>query len=336
MGPTASGKTALGIRLAQALGGVIINADTMQCYADLSIITARPTDEEMAQAPHKLYGIWPVSTHGNAMMWQELAIAEIKNAHAAGKLPILLGGTGMYIKSLIEGMAEVPAIPPELHEATKARYEANPQAFYKELQTKDPVMAARLTEGDLQRQIRAMEVLEHTGKSLAAWQDMPANPVFPPESYTSCYIDWPREELYARIDQRFDMMIEEGVLTEIMQMMVAIKSAFPDADPRDFEAASVRGIHEEQRVRKYQTLPLLRAHGVPEMMAYLCGDTTLEAAIDKAKQNTRNYAKRQLTFLRNQMPEAIVIPPDWSQDAQKAQQTIERLAKTIDRPLATH
>lgn len=313
MGPTASGKSAMGIHLAQKLDGVIINADTMQCYADCRIITARPDEAETAQAPHRLYGIWDAFTHGSAAMWHRLAITEIDAAHATGKLPILLGGTGMYIKSLIEGMAEIPPIPPLLHEATKARWRDDPEAFYAEFNRRDPVMAAKLEPNDQQRLIRAWEVLEHTGTSLDQWQKSPTTPTYRPEQCLQTFIDIERDMLYARINQRFDKMVEMGVLEEVKTLLNTLSNA--------------------NETIENNTLPLFRAIGLPELMAHLYGECRLEDAIEKAKTNTRRYAKRQLTWIRNQCEGALPIPHDLLKNPQKTDEFMESLAKRLDRRL---
>jgi len=318
LGPTASGKSALGVRLAQAFGGVIINADTMQCYSDLSIITARPIAEEMQGVDHRLYAIWDATTHGNAAMWQERAVAEIRACHASGQLPILLGGTGIYVKALMDGIAPVPPIDPALHEATKARFAKDPEGFYAELLTRDPVMAARLKPRDTQRLIRAMEVLEQTGVSLDRWQKEPVTPHFDPQQFVVRYMDIPREVLYQRIDARFVAMVQAGAVEEIRALIATLMAAYPDAD------VPLKG-------RKYNTLPLLRAHGVPELMAYALGETTREEAIAKGQQNTRNYAKRQLTWIRNQLTNGTPIPYDLLQDTGFTQEFLSSLAKVIDR-----
>lgn len=339
MGPTASGKSAFGIKIAKTLDGVIINADTMQCYADLRIITARPSDEEMAQAEHRLYGIWSATTHGNAAMWLERAVEEIRRAHLFNKLPILLGGTGMYIKALVDGIADMPKIDPEIHARTKAIWEEDPVGFRDRLAVIDPVMARRLEQNDKQRLIRAMEVMEQTGVSLADWQEKPVITPFDKCQYHFTYTNVPRDLLYERIDARFDTMVEEGVLDEIRHLQTVLREALAQDESLEIEAVeapSVKGVHSDKIRKKYNTLPLLRAHGVPEMLAYINDDSSLEVAIEKAKQNTRNYAKRQLTWIRNQLEGALPIPHDLLYDQEKTDAFIGRLAKTVDRPVLTY
>ncbi len=303
MGPTASGKSALGICLAQKLGGVILNADAMQCYADLRIITARPGEEEEAQVPHRLYGIWEAKTHGNTALWQEAAIPEIRDVHAQGRLPILLGGTGMYIKSLMEGLAPIPQISEEVRHDVRQMWEDDPQAAYEKLLKEDRLTAGRLDANDKQRVIRALEVLEETGIGLEEWQAYETTPPFGEDQYLPYYVDMPRELVYERIDKRFEQMIEAGVLEEIKALMD--KTLSP-------------------------SYPIMRAHGVPELMAHLKGKMSLEEAVAKAQQNTRNYAKRQMTWLRNQLPEAAPIPYDLLEDEGKADAFVADLAKRLD------
>ena len=332
MGPTASGKSALGIYLAQKLDGVILNADTMQCYADLRIITARPSDDEASQVPHRLYGIWDALTHGNAALWQEAVIPEIHAVHAVEKLPILLGGTGMYIKALMEGIAPVPTIDPQIHETAKQLWQEDAQGFYEALKQRDPIMAQQLEKNDQQRLIRAWEVMEQTGISLAEWQKKPTRPEFERDQFIQAVIDIPRDILYERINRRFNQMIEMGVLDEMKLLMQVIRRAYADIERPELDIPTLRGIEQHREKQKYHTLPLLRAHGVPEMMAYIHGDMTLDAAIDKAKQNTRRYAKRQLTWIRNQCADALPIPHDLLSDEKKMNRMMKSLAKRLDRP----
>lgn len=304
MGPTASGKSAIGLFLAQKLNAVIINADTMQCYRDLRVVTARPTDDELAQAPHAMYGIWEAHTHGNTALWQEQAVNEISAAHAGGKLPILLGGTGMYIKSLMEGIAPVPDISDAVRERVRAQWDENPTEVYRLLQEKDPTTATRLEANDKQRVIRALEVVEETGIGLGEWQAREVNPPFAPESYHIHYVDMPREDVYARIDKRFETMMDEGALEEVEALMAK---------------------------KLPSSMPVMRAHGVPEIMAHIKGEMTRADAIEQAQQNTRNYAKRQMTWLRNQHPDAHAIAADMLGDAQKAGEIAAEIAKSVDR-----
>jgi tRNA dimethylallyltransferase len=303
MGPTASGKSAMGLSIAKRIGGAILNADAMQCYADLRIITARPSQAEMGDVPHHLYGIWDARTMGNAALWQAAAIAKIHEVWDAGQGPILLGGTGMYIKSLTDGLSAVPPISDEV----KAQVAAL-SSLYEALQRHDPAMAARLEPNDQQRIARALEVMLQTGRSLDDWQAeaMPA-----PFSAKQCHfaqVDIPREVLYDRINQRFTAMIESGALDEIS----ALKAQFSAAEIQQ------------------QRFPILKSLGVPELMAHLNGEITLDAAIAKAQQLTRNYAKRQLTWARGQVKHAAMLPWDGGEEA------VEGWLKQISLPFTPH
>ncbi len=291
MGPTASGKSALGVSIAKRIGGAIINADAMQCYADLRIITARPSESEMHGVPHHLYGIWSARTKGNAALWQAAAIAKIHEVWAAGQVPILLGGTGMYIKSLTEGLSPVPIISDEV----KAHVTALP-SLYEALQQHDSQMAERLKPNDTQRITRALEVVLQTGRSLADWQAEATNAPFSAEQCHFAQVDIPREVLYDRINRRFESMVHSGALDEIS----ALKAQF--------------SAEEVEQLR----FPILKSLGVPELMAYLDGELSLEDAIAKAQQLTRNYAKRQLTWARGQVKGAAMVPWDGGDEAVEA------------------
>lgn len=303
MGPTASGKSALAIHLAQELGGVILNADAMQCYDGLPMLTAQPSQADKQAAPHALYGIWPVLSHGHAMRWQQAAADAIDRTLAAGKLPILVGGTGMYVKLLSDGMAPVPEIDSQIRAQVRAMNVAEARA---QLQQHDPIMAARLKAGDTHRIARALEVVLHTGKSLAQWQQLEVPPLIAPERFIYAYIDIPRELLYERINLRFDQMMQSGVLDEVRGLLAQL-----------------------ELLPHIEDFPILHSHGFPELADYLQGKATLEDAIIKAKQHTRNYAKRQVTWIRNQLlPEALAIPFVWQPEAEEI---MLRLREMIDR-----
>lgn len=274
MGPTGSGKSALALAVAKARPAVIINADAMQMVADLRIITARPTVEEEGQAEHALYGVLDASQPTSVARWLAMVVPMIRRAWAEDKLPVLVGGTGMYVKSLKNGLAAVPPVP----EPLRAMLRAMPaEAVRAALEERDPALAARLKPGDSQRNLRGLEVLEATGRSLAEWQAQPTAPALPEAQFHETYIAVPKPVLYPRLNARFATMLAQGALEEV-QALVA----------RDLPASN----------------PITRAHGVPELAAYLAGRTTLEAATAQAQQNTRNYAKRQQTWIRNQMATA--------------------------------
>lgn len=277
-GPTAGGKSALALKAATAKGGVIINADSMQVYSGMPVITACPSPEEEAQAPHRLYQFLDPSETCSAAFWAERAMAEIESAWAAGRLPILVGGTGMYFKILLDGIAKIPDIPNDIRaEVRRTCDEQGSAVLHAELAEVDPVAAERLYPGDSQRVSRAVEVYRATGVPLSIWQqDTEPGPMAAAdrEGRVRKVVLLPdRSELYARCDRRFDLMLEAGALEEV-------------------EALMARGLPT--------SLPAMRALGVPSLMAYLAGEMTLDEATEDAKMQTRRFAKRQLTWFRNQ------------------------------------
>ncbi len=275
-GPTATGKSALALDLADALGGTIINADSMQVYADLRILTARPSEAATDRAPHRLYGIIPAAEACSAARWRTLAATEIRRARSAGRRPILVGGTGLYLKALMEGLSPVPAVPRHVRAEATARHAAlGGERFHRELAREDPEMAARLDPGDTQRLIRAWEVLRATGRSLADWQRQSRDGTPPDFRFEVFVLDPPRDSLYQACNIRFLQMIDDGALEEVRQF------ARQSLDP---------------------SLPAMRALGVRELMAHLDGRYTLSDAVIRAQTATRQYAKRQVTWFRHQRP----------------------------------
>ncbi|WP_425406466.1 tRNA (adenosine(37)-N6)-dimethylallyltransferase MiaA [Hwanghaeella sp.] len=274
-GPTASGKSALALRVAQECDGTVINADSMQIYADLRIITARPMEADERAAPHRLYGVLDATEVCSAARWRDMALAEIDTAHAAGRLPILCGGTGLYLKALMQGLAPMPDIPESVRSEIRARCDREgPEAMHALLAERDPEMAARLNATDSQRICRALEVVVATGRSLADWQrEMPEGPPAHLRFHTIALLP-PRDELYAGIDRRFDKMIEMGALDEVRRL-----------DERHLDPK----------------LPAMKALGVPELRAHLHGDLALSDAVTAAATKSRRYAKRQNTWLRGQI-----------------------------------
>ena len=280
MGPTGSGKSALALAIAAARPTVIINADAMQLVGTLRVITARPTEQEEQQAEHALYGVLAVEDQTNVGRWLELVEPVIRRAWMEGKLPLLVGGTGMYVKSLQQGLAVIPPVP----EAVRAPLRALPAAEVRtQLEARDPAMAARLKPGDSQRNLRALEVLEATGRSLGWWQQQGHVPIFPQARFSEFYIEMGKPVLYPRLDARFLQMMDMGALEEVRALM---------------------------RIPGALAQPIGHAHGVPELAAHLRGEVGLEEAIAKAQQNTRNYAKRQHTWIRNQMQAATALQGD--------------------------
>jgi len=276
-GPSASGKSALALRLAVAQGGVIINADSMQLYRELPLLTARPGPADEARVPHRLYGVLDAADPASVGRWLELASAAIGESAAAGRLPIVVGGTGLYLKALLHGLAPVPEVPAAVRRAAQETFaRLGGPGFHAELARRDPVMAARLRPSDRQRLLRAFEVLAATGRSLAEWQAEPAFRVPLPEPVRGFALLPPRHELHRRIERRLRAMIDAGALAELE----ALRAARPDP-----------------------ALPLLRAVAVPEFLAYLEGRLDLARAVAGALARTRQYAKRQMTWLRHQLPE---------------------------------
>jgi tRNA dimethylallyltransferase len=275
-GPTASGKSALALVLAEKYGGVIVNADSMQVYRDLRIITARPSLDEEARAPHRLYGHVDAAENYSVGRWCVDVQATLAEAERAGRMAIVVGGTGLYFKALTQGLAAVPPTPAEIRVAVRARLAANgAQSLHAELQQRDPAMAVRLKPGDGVRVARALEVFEATGRSLAEWQRDGMRGILKPEHAVKIFLMPDRAELHRRIDARFDVMLGAGALDEV-------------------RALDARGLDP--------LLPAMKAHGVPWLRRYLRGEITLETAAVGAKQDTRRYTKRQLTWFRSQMP----------------------------------
>ncbi|PLX36463.1 MAG: tRNA (adenosine(37)-N6)-dimethylallyltransferase MiaA [Hyphomicrobiales bacterium] len=274
-GPTASGKSAMALRLAAEHDGVVINTDSMQVYDVLSVLTARPDADDLAQAPHVLYGHVPPAESYSVGQWLQDAAAAIAEAEAAGRLPIVVGGTGLYFKTLTEGLVELPPVPDEIRSRLRARAEEEgAPALHAELSQRDPEMAARLVPSEPQRIIRALEVLETTGRSLAEWQREPATPILPRAETMRCVLSPERPVLHARIEQRFSLMMEAGALDEVKALLAL------DLEP---------------------TLSAMKAIGVRPLGAYLAGEIALDEAIRRSVVETRRYAKRQMTFFNGQL-----------------------------------
>jgi tRNA dimethylallyltransferase len=276
-GPTASGKSALALALARACDGVVVNTDSMQVYRDLRVLTARPTPDEEAQAPHRLYGHADAATNYSAGMWVEDARSVLAEARAAGRLPIFTGGTGLYFKALTRGLSAVPPVPPDIREAIRARLEQDgPEALHGELARRDPAGAARLKPRDRVRIARALEVVEATGRPLADWHGEGLPPLLPPDGCVALFLAPDRAAVYARIDARFARMLEQGALDEVA-------------------ALAARGLDP--------LLPAMKAHGVPALIRHLRGEIDRAEAIRLGQLDTRHYAKRQFTWFRHQLPE---------------------------------
>ncbi len=282
-GPTASGKSALALKLAERLGGTVINADSMQVYRDLRIITARPTPEEEARVPHRLYGHVDAAENYSVGRWCVDVQAALAEAAAARRIPIIVGGTGLYFKALTQGLAAVPPTPAEVRASVRARLDAvGPEGLHAELQKRDPEMAARLKPGDRTRVARALEVLEATGRSLAEWQRQGMRPILNPGHAAKIFLAPERPALRRRIDERFEAMLAAGALEEV-------------------RALDARGLDP--------LLPAMKAHGVPWLRRHLRGEITLAEAAEGGKQDTWRYTKRQFTWFRHQTPGWVWIEP---------------------------
>lgn len=270
-GPTGSGKSACALAVAEEFRGTIINADSMQVYRDLDLLTARPAAAAMARAPHRLYGFLDAAEACSVGRWRTLALAEIAAARDAGRLPILAGGTGLYLGALLNGLAEVPAIDPAVREEARALHASlGGPGFHARLAERDPVGAVRLSPADTQRLLRAWEVVTATGAPLAQWQARQAPA--PRWQAAAIVLMPPRETLYATLDRRFLAMLEEGAVEEV-------------------RALTGRGLSPQ--------LPAMKAVGVPEIAGWLAGRLTRDDAVAAAQQATRRYAKRQFTWLRH-------------------------------------
>jgi len=277
-GPTASGKSDSAVNLALALQqagrkAVVINADSAQVYADLCILSARPTKDDMQGIAHRLFGSWDGAQACSAADWAAQAKREIANAHAAGALPILVGGTGLYIRTLLDGIAPIPEIDPAIREEVRA---LPVETAYAQLQRADPERAAKLAPADRQRITRALEVVRSTRRTLGQWQLRREGGIAAQISLCPLVLLPERETVYARCDARFAAMVEAGALEEVATLLAR------KLDPE---------------------LPVMRAIGVPELAEVIAGRLTMADAIINAQRATRNYAKRQFTWLRHQLPE---------------------------------
>jgi tRNA dimethylallyltransferase len=289
-GPTASGKSAVAIALAHRLAKdgrrpVIINADSAQVYADLQVLSARPSEEEMEGIEHRLFGAWDGAEACSAAQWAARAKAEIADCQAQDAVPILVGGTGLYLKVLLEGIAPIPEIDPAVRAAVRAM---EPADAYKLLALEDPERALMLDPGDSQRIARALEVKRATGVTLADWQRAKAGGIAEEVTLHPLIVEPERQWVYDRCDARFEAMLDQGAIAEV-------------------EALLARGLDPE--------LPVMRAIGVPEIAAWLAGEIEADDVVAAGSQATRNYAKRQFTWFRRQPPpEWPRAHPDWESE----------------------
>ncbi len=291
-GPTASGKSALALAVAERFDGIVVNADSMQVYDGLAILTNRPDAEEQARAPHRLFGVVPPEEACSAGRWQAMAAAACAEAWRAGRMPVVVGGTGLYLRALIDGIAPVPDVPDDVRSAARALCrEIGAPALHAKLAARDPAMAAKLRPSDSQRLMRAWEVLEATGRSLSDWQNAPREGGIDAVHH-AIFVAPPRAALYAACDTRFTAMIERGALDEVRSLLA--RHLDPD-------------------------LPVMKSLGVRELAAHLAGALTLPEAITQAQTVTRHYAKRQFTWFRHQ----------WSPDQILSAQFSESLSNEI-------
>ena len=283
-GPTASGKSALALEVAGSLGGVIVNADSMQVYRDLRVITARPTADDEARAPHKLYGFVDAAENYSVGRWYRDVEDALKEIGKQGRVPILVGGTGLYFKALTSGLAAVPPIPADIRAGVRGRLQHDgAPALHAELMRLDPATAQRVTANDRSRISRALEVVLATGRALSDWHREGLPPLIDPARAVKVFITCERKELVRRIEARFDTMMKSTAFDEVRRL------AERKLDP---------------------ALPAMKAHGVPWLIRHLNGEISREDAIAGAVMDTRRYAKRQLTWFRNQMKDWIWADPN--------------------------
>lgn len=302
-GPTACGKSSLAMDVAEHFNGTVINADSQQVYKELRLLSARPSIEDEKRVPHRLYGMMNGNEVCSAGRWVDLCGVEVNEAISQGRLPIIVGGTGMYLKSLTEGLSPIPDVPAHVRARASARQkELGAEAFHEEVSQLDPVSGVRLPIGDTQRLLRAWEVSIFTGRAFSEWYDEPRILPLPGVRFATLAITPPRDQLYAAIDARFLRMVDAGALDEVRAL------AAQGLDPG---------------------LPLMKALGVPQLLAYEAGDLTLEAAIQQAQKRSRNYAKRQLTWLRNQ------IESDYRLDAQYSKRFCDEIFSFVHEFLLT-
>jgi tRNA dimethylallyltransferase len=288
-GPTASGKSALALAVARRIGGAVVNADSMQVYRDLRVLTARPTPEEERSVRHELFGHVDACVNYSVGLWLQDFRRLLETLEEAGVTPIVAGGTGMYFKAALYGLSDIPQVPAPIREKIRAEARGRaPEDLHARLAERDPETAAKLRPSDPQRVLRALEVFEATGKPLASFQGARMASLLEESECRAFFLAPPREELYARIDARFDDMLRKGALEEV-------------------EALGARALDP--------ALPAMRAHGAPHLLRFLRGELSLEEAATRGKLDTRHYAKRQLTFARHQLPSFRWIAPGEAQGA---------------------
>lgn len=285
-GPTAAGKSGLALALAELWGGTVINADSMQLYRDLQVVTARPDAQDEARAPHRLYGVVDGAERASVAAWLEMLAAEVAKARAAGSLPIVVGGTGMYLQAARDGIAPIPEVPRDIHQACLDELAASGGAAFRvDLARLDPQTAERLFDGDSQRLVRAMGVVRATGRPISAWQSDPHEGALAGEAIRLAVMP-PREQTYDRIDQRFVSMMDQGAVEEVSALAA-----------RQLDAG----------------LPVMKALGVREIIAMQEGQISRDRAIELASRDSRHYAKRQMTWIRNNFHAQKTIEEKYSE-----------------------
>ena len=274
-GPTASGKSAAAAAIAGKCNGVVVNADSIQVYNELRILSARPTEEEERAHPHRLYGHVPISQHYSVAQWLDDVKRVLDVAKNESRPVIIVGGTGLYFKALTEGLSPIPDIPADMRKKFRDKAKVtSAQDLYQELHELDPMTATQLRNTDPQRITRALEVYAATGRPLAEWQQIPGKPLLSPEAYSAFVVATPRSDLHRAAETRFDRMIEAGALQE---------------------AAAINKLAKDQQLDP--ALPALKALGLGPLRAHLDGDLSLEEAVVVGKRETRHYIKRQETWL---------------------------------------
>lgn len=300
-GPTASGKTALAIEVAAHYQGEVVNADSMQVYSDLHVLTARPSAEELSAVPHHLFGHVDPGSYYSTGHWLEEADKAVRDIRRRGKVPILVGGTGLYLLALTQGLSEIPPVPEDVRADVRLiAQEEGGTGLMERLKEVDPETAGNLKTGDKQRLARAYEVWMATGKPISSFRGQRSRPVLDAGEWLGVALTPPRAKLYARIDRRFGAMMIEGAMDEARGLVA-------------------RGLDPQ--------LPAMKAHGMPWLAAYLRGEMSAEDAAENAKRDTRRYAKRQFTWIGRQFPFWPRIP---SEDLEKRAKVIFALYREVD------
>ncbi|MEM6534590.1 MAG: tRNA (adenosine(37)-N6)-dimethylallyltransferase MiaA [Pseudomonadota bacterium] len=299
-GPTASGKSALAIALSKRFDGEVINADSMQVYGDLRVISARPADEEMDDVPHHLFGHVPARERYSTGRWLDDVKPVIQDVQRRGKVPIVIGGTGLYHLCLIQGLSDIPPVPDDVRAEVSAIARQGAVALHDNLKRVDPETAGRLEQRDRQRLSRALEVFFATGQSISSFQNNRSRPVLGDGEWMGVALTPPRARLYRRIDRRFEGMLMEGAMEEARHLV---------------------------SLDLVDDLPIMRAHGVPWLISYLRKELTAELAAERAKRDTRRYAKRQFTWIGRQFPFWPRIPSVSRDDQMRV---IHALYKEVD------